>query len=59
MGRPCGAGCSHARGIGYGVVEAVVEASDGGVAAGIIEGAASMMTVRVLVEVLPQVSVAT
>jgi hypothetical protein len=37
----------------------VVEASDGGVAAGIIEGAASMITVRVLVLVLPQVSVAT
>ena len=39
-------------GFGYGVVEAVVVAPF----AGTIDGVASMMTVRVLVAVLPQVS---
>jgi hypothetical protein len=42
-------------GLGYGVVEAVVDAP----AAGMIEGDASMITVRALVAALPQVSVAT
>ena len=46
---------SHATGVGYGVVEAVDDAAF----VGMIDGAASMITVRVLVAVLPQVSVAT
>ena len=69
-GRPGGAGLSEATGVSYGVVEAAVEVVDvladgeeeAVVEASIvemIEGAASMMTARVEVEVLPQVSVAT
>ena len=69
-GRHGGAGLSEATGVSYGVVEAAVEVVDvladgeeeAVVEASIvemIEGAASMMTARVEVEVLPQVSVAT
>ena len=70
MWRRRSAGLSRGWGIGYGVVEAAVEVVDvladgeeeAVVEASIvemIEGAASMMIVRVLVAVLPQVSVAT
>ena len=62
-------GLSHAAGLGYGVVEAVVEAVDASADgeeeaveapfAGTNDGLASMITVRVVVAVLPQVSVAT
>jgi hypothetical protein len=45
-------------GFGYEVVEAVVEAIVGTTLVGTIDGLASMITVRVLVAVLPQVSVA-
>ena len=69
-GRHGGAGLSEATGVSYGVVEAAVEVVDvladgekeAVVEASIvemIEGAASMMTARVEVGVLPQVSVAT
>ena len=69
-GRHGGAGLSEATGVSYGVVEAAVEVVDvladgekeAVVEASIvemIEGAASMVTARVEVEVLPQVSVAT
>ena len=54
-GRHGGAGLSHATGVGYGVVEAVDDATF----VGTIDGLASTITVRVLVAVLPQVSVAT
>ena len=46
---------SHATGVGYGVVEAVDDATF----VGTIDGLASTITVRVLVLVLPQVSVVT
>ena len=70
VGQCCGAGLGRGLRVGYGVVEAAVEVVDvladgeeeAVVEASIvemIEGAASMMTARVEVEVLPQVSVAT
>ena len=52
MGEHLAVAANQRTGVGYGVVEAVVVAPF----AGTIDGVASMMTVRVLVLVLPQVS---
>ena len=62
-GRHGGAGLSEATGVSYGVVVVAVVEADAvaGEApfAGMIDGLASIITVRVLVAVLPKVSVAT
>ena len=55
MGEHLAVAANQRTGVGYGVVEAVVDAPF----AGTIDGVASMIMVRVLVAVLPQVSVAT
>ena len=53
MGEHLAVAANQRTGVGYGVVEAVVDAPF----AGTIDGVASMIMVRVLVAVLPQVSV--
>ena len=60
VGQCCDVRLSRGWRFGYGVVVvAVVEADGEAPFVGMIDGLASMMTVRVLVAVLPQVSVAT